>query len=66
MWQQSLAESEKTVPFEEQQKGLNNLKKRLRCGKQSSTNSIIIIRWLALFFCLAFWYAVYELINYIF
>ena len=63
MRQQSLAESEKSVPFEEEQKGLSNLKKQLRYGKQSTENSVIIMRWLTIFFCLAFWYGVYRLVK---
>ena len=66
MAQQSLAELEKTVPREKQQTRLSNQKKRLRNGKQLSTNNVIIIRWLTTFFCLACWYGVYKLINYVF
>jgi hypothetical protein len=32
-------------------------------GKQSSIHSIIIIRWLSIFFCLAFWYGVYKVLT---
>ena len=57
MQKQSLVKCGITVPHEEQQ---------VRYEKQSSLNSVIIIRLLAIFFCLAFWYGVYKLVNYVF
>ena len=62
MGQPALVKSEKTVPLEEQHIGLSYLKKLLRTGKQSNASSVIVYRWLALFFCLAFWYGVYRLV----
>jgi len=32
-------------------------------GKQSSITSVIIVRWLSIFFCLAFWYGVYKVLT---
>jgi len=66
MRKESLAEAETTAPQEEEQIELIDLAEHLRYAKQSSTNSVIIIRWLTIFFCLAFWYGVYKLVNYVF
>lgn len=63
MGQPALAKSEKTVPIEQQQTGLRYLKKLLRSREQSNASSVIILRWLAIFFCLAFWYGVYRLVT---
>jgi hypothetical protein len=63
MRKQSLAKSGTTAFQERQQAGLINLAEQVRYGKQSSLNSVIIIRFLAIFFCLAFWYGVYILVK---
>jgi hypothetical protein len=60
---QSLAKSEMTAPQEVEQIEVINLAAQVNYGKQSSINSIIIIRWLSIFFCLAFWYGVYKLLT---
>jgi hypothetical protein len=62
MGKQSLARSEKTDPQEVEQMALLDLAEPVRYGKQSNVDSIIImIRWLSIFFCLAFWFGVYTL-----
>jgi len=66
MGAQCLAKSEMTLPQDRQQIELVNLAEPVRYGEQSSINSIITIRWLSIFFCLAFWYGVYKLVNYVF
>ena len=63
---QCLAKSEMNLPQEEPQIELINLAEQVRYSEQSSIDSIIIIRWLSIFFCLACWYGVYKLINYVF
>ena len=63
MGTQCLAKSEITLPQDEQQIELINLAELVRYEKQSSINSIIIIRWLSIFFCLAFWYGAYKLLK---
>ena len=62
MGTQCLTQSEVTIPQEVQQLKLSDLTERLRNRKQSSVNSIIIIRWLSIFFCLGFWYGFYRLV----
>ena len=66
MGTQCLAKSAMTLPQGEQQIELINLAEQVRYSEQSSIDSIIIIRWLSIFFCLAFWFSVYKLINYVF
>ena len=61
-----LEKSETTVPQEVEQLALLNLAEQVKYGKQLSKNSFIVIRFLAILFCLAFWYGVYILVNYIF
>ena len=62
MGKQSLAKSETAALQEVQQIELIDLAEQVRYGNQSSVNSVIIIRWLSILFCLAFWYGVYKLI----
>ena len=59
----SLKKSEMTIPQEVQQLKLIDLTEQLRNREQSSVISIIILRWLSLFFCLAFWYGFYKLVT---
>jgi hypothetical protein len=66
MGKQSLANAETTALEEGQQIELLNTAEPVRYGKQSNLDSVLIIRFLAIFFCLAFWYGVYKLINYVF
>jgi hypothetical protein len=61
-----LAKSETTAPQEGEQIELINLAEQVRYEKQSTVNSVIIIRWLSVLFCLAFWSGVYKLVNYVF
>jgi len=60
---QSLAPSEMTAPREVEQIEVINVAEQERDEKQSSITSVIIIRWLSIFFCLAFWYGVYKVIT---
>jgi hypothetical protein len=66
MGTQCLAKSAMTLPQGEQQIELINLAEQVKYSEQSSIDSIIIIRWLSIFFCLAFWFGVYKLVNYVF
>jgi len=43
-----------------------NLAEQGRYSEQSRIDRSIIIRWLSIFFCLAFWFGVYKLVNYVF
>jgi hypothetical protein len=43
---------------------LIDLAEQVSHAKQSSIQSVIIIRWLSIFFCLAFWYGVYKLLQF--
>ena len=63
MGAQCFAKSEITLPQDGQQIELTNLENQVRYCNQSSINSIIIIRWLSIFFCLAFWYGFYKLVT---
>ena len=66
MGAQCLEKSAMTLPQERQQIELINLEQQVRYSEQSRIDSIITIRWLSIFFCLAFWFSVYKLINYVF
>ena len=63
MGTQSLAQSEMTAHQEMEQATLVEITEQVRNRKQSSINSVIIIRWLSIFFCLAFWYGVYKVLT---
>ena len=63
MGTQSLAQSEMTAHQEVEQATLREVTEQVSNRKQSSMQSIIIIRWLSIFFCLAFWYGVYKLLT---
>jgi len=65
MGAQCLAKSQMTLPQDRQQIELVNLAEPVRYGEQSSINSIIIIRWLSIFFCLVFWFGVYKFAKYV-
>jgi len=58
-----LAKTEMTLPQDGQEIKLIDLPEQIRYGKQSSINSIIIIRWLCIFACMACWYGVYKLVQ---
>lgn len=60
---QCLKKSEMTIPQEVQHLKLIDLTEKLRNKEESSVSSIIILRWLSLFFCLAFWYGFYKLVT---
>jgi len=60
---QCLKKSEMTIPQEVQQLKLIDLTEKLSNKEESSVSSIIILRWLSLFFCLAFWYGFYKLVT---
>ena len=32
--------------------------------EESNIHTVIIIRWLSIFFCLAFWYGIYKLVTF--
>ena len=63
MGTQSLAQSEMIAHQEVEQATLREVTEQVSNRKQSSMQSIIIIRWLSIFFCLAFWYGVYKLLT---
>ena len=43
---------------------LSTKKARRRTYKYfNQTNSVIFIRWISIFFCLAFWYGFYKLVK---
>jgi len=58
-----LAKSEMTPPQDLQQLHVINLTEQVSYVKQTSVNNVIIIRWLAIFFCLSFWYGLYRLVK---
>ena len=60
---QFLAQSEMIAPQEVKQIEVIDVAEQVRYGEQSSIRSIIIIRWLSIFFCLAFWYGVYKVLT---
>ena len=60
MGKQSLARCAAIAPQEAQQMELINFAEPVKYGNQSSLNSVIILRWLSIFFCLAFWFGVYK------
>ena len=33
--------------------------------EESNIHTVIVIRWLSIFFCLAFWYGVYKLLSFV-
>ena len=63
MGTQFLAQSEMIAPQGVKQVEVIDVAEQVRYGKQSSIHSIIIIRWLSIFFCLAFWYGVYKVLT---
>ena len=63
MGTQFLAQSEMIAPQEVKQIEVIDVAEQVRYGEQSSIRSIIIIRWLSIFFCLAFWFGVYKLLT---
>jgi len=63
MGTQFLAQSEMITPQEVKQIEVIDVAEQVRYGEQSSIRSIIIIRWLSIFFCLASWYGVYKLLT---
>lgn len=66
MGTQCLAKAAMTLPQGGQQIELINLAEQVKHSEQSSIDSSIIIRWLSIFFCVAFWFGVYKLVNYVF
>jgi len=60
---QFLAQSEMIAPQEVKQIEVIDVAEQVRYGEQSSIRSIIIIRWLSIFFCLAFWYGAYKVLQ---
>ena len=64
MGTQFLAQSEMIAPQEVKQIEVIDVAEQVRYGEQSSIRSIIIIRWLSIFFCLAFWYGVYKVLTF--
>ena len=63
MGTQSIARSRMIAPQEMERVKAIDSAERVRDGKQSSITSVIIIRWLSIFFCLAFWYGVYKVVT---
>ena len=63
MGTQFLAQPEMIAPQEVKQIEVIDVAEQVRYGEQSSIRSIIIIRWLSIFFCLAFWYGVYKVLT---
>jgi hypothetical protein len=63
MGTQFLAQSEMIAPQEVKQIEVIDVAEQVRYGEQSSIRSIIIIRWLSIFFCLAFWYGAYKVLQ---
>lgn len=63
MGTQFLAQSEMIAPQEVKQIEAIDVAEQVRYGEQSSIRSIIIIRWLSIFFCLAFWYGAYKVLQ---
>lgn len=62
MEKQSLAQFETMPPHEAQQMEPIHVAEPVRHGNQSDVTSVIIMRWLSIFFCLAFWYGLYRLV----
>ena len=60
---QFVAQSEMIAPQEVKQIEVIDVAEQVGYGKQSSIHSIIIIRWLSIFFCLAFWYGAYKVLQ---
>ena len=60
---QFVAQSEMIAPQEVKQIEVIDVAEQVRYGEQSSIRSIIIIRWLSIFFCLAFWYGAYKVLQ---
>jgi hypothetical protein len=63
MGTQFLPQSEMIAPQEVKQIEVIDVAEQVRYGEQSSIRSIIIIRWLSIFFCLAFWYGAYKVLQ---
>jgi len=63
MGTQFLAQSEMIAPQEVKQIEVIDVAEQVGYGEQSSIRSIIIIRWLSIFFCLAFWYGAYKVLQ---
>ena len=63
MGTQFLAQSEMIAPPEVKQVEVIDVAEQVGYGEQSSIRSIIIIRWLSIFFCLAFWYGAYKVLQ---
>ena len=63
MGTQSMARSEMIVPQEVERVEVIDVAGRARDGAPSGVHSVIIIRWLSIFFCLAFWYGVYKVLT---
>ena len=63
MGTQSMAKSEMIVPQEVARVDVIEVAGRVRDGEPSGVHSIIIIRWLSIFFCLAFWYGVSKVLT---
>ena len=62
MGKQSLARCAAIAPQEVQQVELLHVAEPVQYGNESNVMSVIIIRWLSIFFCLAFWYSLYTLV----
>ena len=60
---QSIARSGMIAPQEVERVQALDAAEQVHYGKQSSITSVIIIRWLSIFFCLAFWYGVYKVLT---
>lgn len=61
---QSLSKGTITAPREIP--GFTLSRKKARRGNYkyfNQTNSVIFIRWISIFFCLAFWYGFYKLVK---
>jgi hypothetical protein len=62
MGKQSLARCAAIAPHKVQQVELLHVAEPVQYGNESNVMSVIIIRWLSIFFCLAFWYSLYTLV----
>ena len=64
MGRQLLLTFEVTVPHEIKHIGLIDNTEQVRDEERSRvTNTVIIVRWLSIFFCIACWYGVYKLVQ---
>ena len=63
MGTQSIARARMIAPQEIERVKAIDSAEPVRDGKQSSITSVIVIRWLSIFFCLAFWYGVYKVVT---